>query len=233
MPEKGDIEDTGNCQTERRHDPDDEGVEHAEQDDRSDVVAVVQDLDVSEELADLGAIVARRVLAGRNEIGLHDRVQGHGVDDVARTLGEDDAQPGFEGKVGEEGDVLAAFLALGQFGEEEKSAPSSTGLAHAHTLRAECQWVQIALGDSTGPDCPDSAHPSNEEQHPGQNDASGEYPARDGEGDHRLYLAVPAIEDQEVDRRKDVDRVAGQRDQKGDVEDAVRKVGEAGGGSKI
>lgn len=81
-----------------------------------------QDPDVAPELVE-GRVCVVGIFAFREEIGLHDGVEGHGVDGLSGPFGKEDPDSASELEVGEEGDVVRAFLAFGEGCEDEEALP--------------------------------------------------------------------------------------------------------------
>ncbi len=148
MPEEEDVENAGCSQAESGEEPDETDKDHAEEDGSANGVAVRVNLDVDEELNDWVRAFGPGILTDGDEVGMSDCVDGYAVDNIARTFGEDDAHPGFEGEISEERYVFGTLLAFGEFGKDKESPPSLTVLAHPYALDSNGKRVKVALGDT-------------------------------------------------------------------------------------
>ena len=149
MPQKEDVEDTGDDDAQCGDDPDDKGEQHSEVDNSFLLVAGLDhSLDVHEKLLKSGAIFGG-VLANRQELSLHDGVQSHGVDRNTRPLSNNDDESALELEVHEEGNVVGTLLTLRQLSKDEETAPSSSAAGKPHTLPDSGHGLKITFSHAT------------------------------------------------------------------------------------
>lgn len=137
-------------------------------------------------------------------------------------------------KKGEEGNVLGALFTLGELREDQESPPPSA-VSHPDTLQTRGQAVQEAFSDAP------SAHDGYGtevlvgEIGEGKEDADGEDPFRDVEGNKLsgLNLGGPFVEGKKLVGREHVDGIDGERDDQREPEVAVGERREARGGLEI
>jgi hypothetical protein len=135
---------------------------------------------------------------------------------------------------GEEGNVLGALFTLGELREDQESLPSSA-VSHSDTFQTRSQAVQEAFGDAP------SAHDGYGtevligEIGKRKEDAHGEDPFRDVEGNKLsgLNLGGPFVKGEKLVGREHVDGIDGERDDQGKPEVAVGERREARGGLEI
>ena len=190
VPEEAEVGEDGDDEREGGEDPDDEREQHCEQDDRVLLIRLGEDFDVREKLGAAGVTGVRGI---GEEGSLHDGIQSDGIDGLTGALRNDNADGALELEVAEEGDVIGAFFAVGEFGEDEEAAPG------AHALDGGGGGVEVVFCDGAAAEDADGADPVVGEEEPLEDDADGEDPAGDGEGDGGLDLAWPAVEGQEDD----------------------------------
>lgn len=213
MPKEEDVEDAGDDDTERCNNPDDQGKQHSEVDDSLLLVACLDhSLDVQEELLKARAIL-RCVLTNREELSLHDSVQGHGVDCDTGALSNNDDESALELKVDEESNVVGPLLTFRQLSEDKESAPTAATAGEAHTLPDSSHWLQIAFRDTAGTHDTDCSNASVDQEYVGNNDRDGEDPFRDFERHLGLYLARPLVEGKEIDGGEGISGVDGAGDE--------------------
>ena len=223
MPEKENVEQARDEQTQSRNDPDHQREQHSEVDDGLLLVAFLNhDLDVEEELVKARSIFGSMV-ANRKELGLHDGVQCQGVDGDARTLGDYDKHSALELKVDEESDVVGALFTLGQFGEDQEAPPALAAFSQSHTLQYSCQRLEITFGNTACPHDAQSHDPSVEKENVGDDDSDCENPFGNLEGNLGLDLTRPFIEGEKVDGGESIGGVDSAGD---DYEDPQPYIGE-------
>jgi len=147
-----------------------------------------------------------------DEIQLHYRVQCDCIDNLPRTLCEKNAQPGFEGVVSKQGDVIGSFPALCQFCEHQKPLPASTFFAETCRLYSDCKWIEIAIGHASLSHHPNGTQPTEEEKNEGEYNTACENPSGDVQRYSWLNLSGPTVECEKIDGYEGVDTI----DRKGD-----------------
>ena len=227
MPQEEDVRQSSGEQRQGGDDPDDEREQHGEVDDDFLLVAGIDhDLDIHEELLKVGAVLGRMISSWDN-LGLHDGVQGHGVEGNARSLGDNKDQGALELEVDEEGNVVGALFTLGQLGEDQEAAPALARLCDAHTLQDSSQGLEVALGHTAHAHDAQSADPSIYKEDIGDYDGDGEDPLCDFKGNDGLDLARPLVKGQEVDGSEGIGSVDGAGDEDENPQPGVGKGREA------
>lgn len=136
-------------------------------------------------------------------------------------------------KIREKGDIFGTLFTFRQLCKDQESPPPAALLAHANTLDAHGQRVEVALRDATGPDSSYRLRPSQDQQHERDDDADGEDPTGNSERNGGFDLAGPAREGQQIDGGEGVDGVDSQRDQQEHPKKEVGERGETGLGLEI
>lgn len=162
MEQEDQVKNDGGGQFQNRQDPDHQSEQHTEQNHGLKVILLCQNLHVVEELQNLrGSIIFRRVFAAWDKVGLQDRPQRDGIDDLAGPIGEDGVHPELEGEVGVKRDILGSFFTFGQFGKDKEALPPTTFPGeHLETLDANGKRVQVASCDAARAHRTNSKHPS-------------------------------------------------------------------------
>lgn len=81
-------------QLQHLNNPDNQREKHAKEHEGPKVVIVSQDLNIAEKLVEARRVSIPRIPALREQIHLHDRIQSHSVNDLARSIGENRSHPG-------------------------------------------------------------------------------------------------------------------------------------------
>jgi hypothetical protein len=204
VPEEDNIKDSGDDQAQSTENPDDEGEQHTAVNDTLHAILVEECSDVDPKLLKTGMVGG----LGRDDVSGEDGVQGHGVDALARTFGEDDAKGGFEGEVDEKGDIIGTLFTLGELGEDQEAPPTLI----SHTLDVDGQWVEEVISDSAPSDDADGANPFVEAKGPRDENANGEDPLAVFEVQSGFDAGAPTVESQQVDGREGIDHVDGDTD---------------------
>lgn len=136
-------------------------------------------------------------------------------------------------KIREKGDIFGTLFTFRQLCKDQESPPPAALLAHANTLDAHGQRVEVALRDATGSDSSYRLQPSQDQQHERDDDADGEDPTGNLERNGGFDLAGPAREGQQIDGGEGVDGVDSQRDQQEHPKKEVGERGETGLGLEI
>lgn len=229
MPEEEYVEKDGEEERQEGNDPDDQGEQHGEVDDRLLPVSLLDHgFDVEEKLGDGRFSLGRCMVSFGYEPGLYNSPQRQGVDNDAWALCQDNDQSTFELEVDEKGNVVDALSALGQFSKDQEAAPSLAAFGQSQTLEDGGQRFKIALGDAARAYDAECANPSVGQEDVGDDDADGENPLCDVEIDFGFDLARPFVEGEEIDGGKGVGSVDGARDDDEDPQPNVGKGCEAG-----
>lgn len=127
-----------------------------------------------------------------------------------------------EAEEGEQSDIFSSLLTLGQLSEDKEPLPSPTA-SHADTLEARSQAVQETLCNASPAHNDYGAKEFVAKVGEGQENADGEDPFRDVEGDKlsRFDLGRPLVEGQKLVGGEDVDCIDGDRDDERDPEESV------------
>ena len=199
MPKEEDVQQSRDDEAQRSNDPDHQREQHGEVNDSLPFVAVLNhNLDVEEELIEARAVIGG-MISYRQKLGLHDGIQGHGVDSDARPLSNDDKQGALELEVYKEGNVVGALFTLGQLGKDQEASPALTSLGHTHALEDNRQRVEIALCYASRAHNAHSHDPSIYEEDVGNDDGNGEDPFGHFERNLGLDLTRPLVESEKVD----------------------------------
>jgi hypothetical protein len=116
-----------------------------------------------------------------------------------------------EAEEGKQGNVLGALFTLGELGKDQEALPPPA-ISHPDTLQAGGQAVQEAFGNASSAHNGDGAEILVGQIGEGQEDADGEDPFRDVEGDKLggLDLGGPSVESEKLVGGEHVDGVDGQ-----------------------
>jgi hypothetical protein len=181
-----------------------------------------------------GSIVFRRIFAAWEKIGLQDRPQRDGIDDLAGPIGEDGVHPELEGEVGIKRDILGSFLTFGQFGKDKEAFPATTFSSEdSETLDANGKRVQIASCDTARAHRTNSKHPSVNQEREGHENTDGENPTRDSERNSGLHATAPAREGEQIDSGKGIGSIDGKRNKQKHPKEEVGEGRPAGVGFEI
>ena len=161
------------------------------------------------------------MLTNREKLGLHDGVQGHGVDRNTWSLSDNDDESALELEVDEESNVVGSLLTFRQLGEDQKTTPTSATAGESHTLPDSSHWLEVAFCHTAGAhdtECPDA---SVDQEDVGDNDGNGENPFGNFERYLRLYLTGPLVEGEEVHGGEGIGGVHGAGDEDEDPKPGV------------
>lgn len=161
------------------------------------------------------------MLTNWEQLGLHNSIQGHGIDRDAWALSDNDNKRTLELKVDEKSNVVGALLTLRQLSEDQEAAPPSATAGEPHTLPDSSHWLKIALCHTTGAHDPERSQESIGQEDVGDNDGNGKDPLGNLERYLRLYLTGPFIEGEEVDGGEGIGGVDGAGDENENPEPGV------------
>jgi hypothetical protein len=235
MEQEDQVKNNSRGQFQNRQDPDHQSEQHTEQNHRLEIIFLCKNLHIVEELQDLrGSIVFRRIFAAWDKVGLHDRPQRDGIDDLAGSIGEDGVHPELEGEVGVKRDILGSLLTFGQFGEDKETLPPAAFLGeHSETLNTNGKRVQVASCDTARAHRTDSKHPSVNQESEGYENTDSENPTRDSERNSGLDATAPAREGEQINSCKGIGSINGKRDKQKHPEEKVGDGCPAGVGFEI
>jgi hypothetical protein len=162
MPKEDKVEYDRNDQAEKGDDPNHQRPQHTKEDDSLEMVGIGQNSHVDEELNDSRMSIGRCVFSFRDELQPQHGVQRDGIDNLSRSLGEDDSEPGFKGVVCEESNVVGALSTFRQFSKDEESLPSPS-LAPSNGLYSDSQGVKVTFCHSSLSHDSYCSHPSVDE----------------------------------------------------------------------
>lgn len=163
------------------------------------------------------------MFANRKELGLHNSVQGHGVDGDTGALSDNDDERALKLEVDEKGNVIGTLLTLCQLSKDQKAAPSSAAVGQPHRLPDSSHWLEVAFCHAARAHDPESPHTSVAQENIRDDDSDGEDPLGNLERYLGLYLAGPLIEGEKVDGSEGIGGVNSAGDEGEDPEPGVGK----------
>lgn len=169
------------------------------------------------------------MIAHREQLRLHDSIQGHAVNSNSWPLSDDDEKRALELEVNEERDVIGTLFTLGQFSEDQEAPPTLSTASDSHTLQDGGKRFEIAFGDAAGAHDPQGHDPAIEEKDIRNDDSDGEDPFGNLEGNLGLDLTRPLVEGEEIDGSESIGGVDGARDDDEDPQPNIGKGRETGG----
>jgi hypothetical protein len=141
-------------------------------------------------------------------------------------------RPTLKAKVSEKGNILGALFALGKLSKDHEPL-EALAASEAERLPSNGQTVEVAFRNVAPLHDAGSTNSLVNQVDNGENNAHGEDPLRDVDGDGWIDLRCPSVKGEQVDGRENVDGVEGDRKDHEKHEVAIGEWGAAAAGLEV